>query len=130
MNAESRILYIEDDLTSYNFVKRVLRPTRYTISHAAEGTHGLHTAEREQPDLILLALELPDMNGLEIVKQLRQSVRLCDVPVILVTAAEHQAHTYQGDKAILAGCDAYLQKPFSKSLLLKTINLFFTLENI
>lgn len=107
---EPTILVIEDDRYSARLVRRALEPYPYRLLHAADGETGLELARQERPDLILLDLGLPDVEGQTLVGLLRQAPGLAQVPLIAVTAwppdtAKPMAEAY--------GCDGYISKPIS-----------------
>lgn len=107
----SNILYIEDNQDNRTLVKRVLEARGYTLLFAVNGLSGVHMAENEEVNLILLDINLPDIDGYEVVRRIRKSeikTSLVHLPVIAVTA-----NALQGDakKAISAGCNAYMTKP-------------------
>lgn len=117
------VLYIEDHPDNMTLVRRILRPDTYSLIEARTGLQGLSIAESQAPDLILLDINLPDIDGYEITRRLRSSANraVSQMPIIAVTA-----NALKGDsqKAIEAGCDAYFSKPIDISELLETVELF------
>jgi len=105
-----KVLVVEDNPQNMAVMLMTLKPQGYTLLEAADGEAALRTVESEKPDLVLLDIQLPDMNGIEVIKRLRQMPEFRSNPIIAVTA-----YAMKGDKeiAIEAGCDAYLAKPFS-----------------
>jgi len=87
-----------------------LRAASYTLLKAVDGEEALEVAVREQPDLIIMDMQLPKMDGLEVTRRLRKMPAFNDVFIIALTA-----YAMQGDreKFIGAGCDAYLPKPIN-----------------
>jgi two-component system cell cycle response regulator DivK len=106
------ILYIEDNEDNMTWVQRALEARGYRLLKAMKGLDGVATAEHEQVDLILLDINLPDIDGYEVAKRLRSSVKyeLARIPIIAVTA-----NALKGDaqKALDAGCDVYMSKPIN-----------------
>ena len=107
----SNVLYIEDNQDNRTLVKRVLESRGYTLLFAVNGFTGISMAENEEVNLILVDINLPDIDGYEVVRRIRKSEKkssLAHLPVIAVTA-----NALQGDakKAISAGCNAYMTKP-------------------
>jgi two-component system cell cycle response regulator DivK len=104
----ARILYIEDNADNRLLVKRILLAEGYTMLEAESGTRGLELAKTGLPDLILMDINLPDIDGYECTARLRQSDGLSKVPIIALTA-----NVMEGDsqKALDAGCDGYIPKP-------------------
>ena len=103
----TRILAIDDEPHIIRFLQSNLQFANYTVLTASRGMEGLRMAFEAQPDLILLDLGLPDINGLEILRQLR---RESEVPVIIITARDDEESMVAG---LNQGADDYLIKPFS-----------------
>jgi two-component system, cell cycle response regulator DivK len=106
------ILYIEDNPDNMLLVKRVLTARGYTLLEAEDGTTGVDRAEKENVDLILLDINLPDIDGYEVARRIRTStkVTLAYVPIIAITA---NALKGDAEKALEAGCDVYMSKPIN-----------------
>ena len=104
----AKILYIEDDPTNRLLVRKLLGVEGYRVFEAGDGPAGIETAERERPDLILLDMGLPGMDGYEIAGRLKQSPELRGIPVIALTAS---AMAGDEEKTLAAGCDGYISKP-------------------
>lgn len=104
------ILYIEDNPDNMLLVKRVLQARGYAVLEAKNGTEGLFVAENEEVDLILLDINLPDIDGYEVARRLRSSMKphLRYVPIIAITA---NALKGDAEKALDAGCNVYMSKP-------------------
>lgn len=108
----NRILYIEDNPDNMTLVKRALEARGYEFLWAATGLEGIQVAEVQQPDIILLDINLPDIDGYEVARRLRNSGKtaLVYVPIIAVTA---NALRGDAEKALAAGCDVYMAKPIN-----------------
>ncbi len=106
------ILYIEDNPDNMMLVQRALESRGYRLLKALKGVEGVATAEREEVDLILLDINLPDIDGYEVARRLRASDKraLSTVPIIAVTA---NALKGDAEKALDAGCDVYMSKPIN-----------------
>jgi two-component system cell cycle response regulator DivK len=106
------ILYIEDNPDNMLLVKRVLQSRGYTVLEATNGLEGVSMAESQSPDLILLDINLPDIDGYEVARRLRASgnAKLTYVPIIAITA---NALRGDAEKALEAGCDVYMSKPIN-----------------
>jgi two-component system cell cycle response regulator DivK len=117
----SKILYVEDNPQNMRLVKKILMSAGYAVLEATDGLTSVALAAREHPDLILMDINLPDINGLEATARLKASPQLADIPVIALTA-----NAMHGDRehCIAAGCDGYLAKPVMKSELLNTVANF------
>ena len=108
----TRVLYIEDNEDNMLLVERALLARGHELMFANNGLRGLEIAAAEQPDLILLDINLPDIDGYEVVRRLRahKQAYLREVPVIAVTA---NALKGDAEKAIAAGCNVYMSKPIN-----------------
>lgn len=106
------ILYIEDNPDNMMLVKRALESRGYCLFEALNGLSGVDVAEREDVDLILLDINLPDIDGYEVARRLRHSLKpaLASVPIIAVTA---NALKGDAERALNAGCDVYMSKPIN-----------------
>jgi len=115
----AKILYIEDTENNRILVERKLRRSGHTVLCAAEADAGLAVAAREQPDLILMDMGMPGVDGWEATRRLKADAALRHIPVIALTA-----HAMAGDRerALEAGCDEYDTKPFDFERLLENIN--------
>jgi len=102
------ILYIEDNPDNSLLVQRALTARGYEVLWAANGASGLEQAEAHPPDLILLDINLPDIDGYEVARRLRAHDGLRAVPIMAITA---NALKGDAEKALAAGCDAYIAKP-------------------
>lgn len=119
----TRILYIEDNPQNMRLVRKMLRIGGYDMIEATDGLTGVAMAEREKPDLVLMDINLPDIDGLEATRRLKANEALVHIPVIALTA-----NAMHGDRErfIAAGCDGYLAKPVTKNELLNTVSFFLT----
>ncbi len=113
-DSSATILYIEDDLPNRILVKRVLEAEGYAVIEAENASQGLQLAQSERPALILIDINLPEMDGLEVTARLRAMPELGAVPIIAVTA-----NVMKGDRerTLAAGCSAYIEKPIDVDLL-------------
>jgi two-component system, cell cycle response regulator DivK len=116
----SKILYIEDTENNRILVKRRLEKNGYQVLMAENAGEGLARARAEMPDLILMDMGMPDIDGWSATRQLKADPELRGIPVIAVTA-----HAMQGDreKALHAGCDEYETKPFDFPRLIEKIQV-------
>jgi two-component system cell cycle response regulator DivK len=113
-----RILVIEDQVDNRRIVRDLLTSVGYEIIEAVTGEEGVSSAERHVPDLILMDIQLPDIDGYETKRRIRVKPALQHIPIIAVTS-----YALSGDdvKAYEAGCDGYVSKPFSPRALLAKI---------
>lgn len=114
----AKILLVEDNELNRDMLSRRLIRRGYEVVMAEDGAAGLEAARTERPDLILMDMSLPVMDGWEATRQLKASEDLRAIPVIALTA-----HAMAGDeeKAFSAGCDAYETKPVELPRLLAKI---------
>ncbi len=113
--SRNTILLIEDEENIRSFISTTLKNQGYKIITAATGTEGLHLSASLCPDVILLDLGLPDMDGMDIIRQLRTWT---SVPVIVISARSNE---HEKAKALDCGADDYITKPFSTVELLARI---------
>ncbi len=113
-----RILVVEDHEDNRRIVRDLLTSAGYEMIEAVTGEEGVALAERERPDLILMDIQLPGLDGYEATRQIKANPALRPIPIIAVTS-----YALSGDdvKALEAGCDAYVTKPFSPRALLAKI---------
>lgn len=113
-----RILVIEDHEDNRRIARDLLTKMGYVVLEAARGDLGVEMAEVERPDLILMDIQLPGIDGYEATRRIKANPELAAVPIIAVTS-----FALHGDeaKALAAGCDAYLAKPVSPRALLAKI---------
>jgi two-component system cell cycle response regulator DivK len=106
--SEVRILYIEDNPENRLLVRRILEAEGYAITEATDGLAGLEMAAQMQPDLILLDINLPEIDGYDLAKRFRDTPGLQQAPILAITA-----NVMRGDRerTLAAGCDGYIQKP-------------------
>ena len=104
----ANILYIEDNPGNRMLVRRILEAEGHTIREAIDGPAGLEMAAQERPDLILLDINLPEIDGYDLAKRMRAMPNLDGVPILAVTA-----NVMQGDKerTMEAGCNGFIPKP-------------------
>ncbi|MDY3985119.1 response regulator transcription factor [Dysosmobacter sp.] len=115
MNIREKILVVEDEQSIAHFISTVLTSNGYEAMQASSGTEALSMISSHCPDLIILDLGLPDMDGLEILRQLRSWTSL---PVVVVSARSHEKDKVD---ALDLGADDYLTKPFGTDELLARV---------
>lgn len=103
-----QVLYVEDNAENRMLVRRVLEAEGYTITEAVDGPSGLEMAAQIQPDIILLDICLPEMDGYDLARRFRNTPGLQQIPILAITAK-----VMKGDReeTLAAGCDGYIQKP-------------------
>jgi two-component system cell cycle response regulator DivK len=115
---KKRILMVEDTEDNRQIVRDLLAGTDYELIEAVDGADGVAAAAREKPDLILMDIQLPVLDGYEASRRIKSDPALRHIPIIAVTS-----YALSGDetKALAAGCDGYVAKPFSPRQLLAKI---------
>ena len=117
----ARILIIEDDPASMQLATYLLEAARHAISCATDGEHGTTLALRESPDLVICDLQIPLMNGYEVVRSLQGNSKWHRVPIVAVTALSMPGDR---ERAIAAGFDGYLTKPITPEIFAWQIESF------
>jgi len=114
-----KVLVVEDNPDNQDLVTRFLRREGYVVILAEDGVAGIEKAKSEIPDLILMDLSLPRLDGWEATRQIKADPTTSAIPVIALTA-----HAYESDakKALEAGCDAFETKPVMYQRLMRTID--------
>jgi DNA-binding response OmpR family regulator len=113
-----KLLVIDDDVELHEFIKAALRD--FSLSFAECGKDGMRHAQRARPDLILLDLNMPEQNGIEVYGQLRRQTAFKDIPCVIMTAMGDSSGVLES--AIIAlGAVEFLQKPFTTSDLIETV---------
>jgi two-component system, cell cycle response regulator DivK len=113
-----RILVVEDQEDNRRILRDLLANSGYDMIEAGDGQAALTAAARDRPDLILMDIQLPLLDGYEATRRIKADPALQHIPIIVVTS-----YALSGDevKARAAGCDAYVAKPFSPRALLAKI---------
>jgi two-component system cell cycle response regulator DivK len=113
-----KILIAEDRPSSRELIRTVLEGCGYEISEAADGRQAVELARRENPDLLIVDLQMPALDGLGVLAELRNDERFADVPIVALTASAMQGDR---ERALEAGFTEYITKP---------VNLKFLREEI
>ena len=113
-----RILYIEDNEQNLYLVRFILEKHGYQVDVARDGQEGIEKAAALLPDLILLDIQLPHMDGYAVARQLRSNADLALIPIVAVTS-----YAMQGDreKALAAGCNGYIEKPINPDTFMQQV---------
>lgn len=109
-----KVLIVDDNRASRDLIRAILKSVRCDIIEATDGQEGLDLMQQERPDLVLLDIDMPGLDGLTVVKKIRDDTSLADLPVVAVTA-----FAMEGDreKGMSAGFTAYLTKPVRAAIL-------------
>ena len=116
-----RALIIEDNETNLYLASFILKKNGFEVIEAREGVTGVDLAVSDKPDLILMDVQLPDIDGLEATKRIRQAIPDAQIPIIALTS-----YAMPGDeeKALAAGCTGYIQKPINPDTFMPQILKF------
>lgn len=115
------ILYIEDNPLNMRLVRKILKSMGYEMIEAMDGITGMTIADEKRPDLILMDVNLPDMDGLEVTGRLKDNPHLRHIPIVALTA---NAMHGDRDRCLAAGCDGYIAKPVARQELRNVIDYF------
>jgi two-component system response regulator VicR len=119
MTAKKRILYVEDEREMIELTRIVLEREGFEMTGVVGGARGIEAIRREKPDLVLLDLMMPDVDGWEVYRQMKADKDLTDIPVIIITA-----RTQSIDKVLglqIAKVADYITKPFGPGELVESI---------
>lgn len=116
-----RILVVEDNEDNFYLIRFILEKNGFEVIEARNGTKGSELAVTEKPDLIIMDVQLPDINGLEVTKKIRASEIGNSIPIVAVTS---YAMTGDRDKALKSGCNGYIEKPINPESILEEIMKF------
>jgi two-component system alkaline phosphatase synthesis response regulator PhoP len=117
-----KIILIEDDQDINHLVTHYLTKEGYVIKSSQDGIRGLQLVKQEKPDLVILDLMLPEMDGLEVCKRLRTDPKTAALPIIMLTAKAEESDKIVG---LELGADDYMTKPFSPKELVARIKALF-----
>ncbi len=113
-----RILVVDDEIYIVHILEFSLTMEGYSVLTASDGEEALRMIEREDPDLVVLDIMMPKLDGYEICRRIRQSKRTSTLPVILLSA---KGRPVDRETGLAAGADDYIAKPFSPRKLLEKI---------
>ncbi|MCK5529302.1 MAG: response regulator transcription factor [Kiritimatiellae bacterium] len=126
--AKHKILVVEDDENIRELISFNLQAANYTVVEAETGEAGIKKAQKTTPDLILLDLMLPEMDGLDVCRQLKSDASTKDIPIIMVTAKGEESDIVTG---LELGADDYVTKPFRpKELVARIRNILRRMSRI
>ena len=120
---EKLILYIEDNFHNRRLVQKVLNAQGYTVLLAEDGTEGLQMVQERRPQVLLLDISLPGIDGLQVAAQVKANPLLKGIYIIALTAS---AMVGDRERFLLAGCDDYLSKPLQVTELIEKVNRYFS----
>jgi two-component system cell cycle response regulator DivK len=120
-NTKATILYVEDNPDNRTLVRRILLSEDYGLLEAVNAQDALKVLQRERPDLILMDINMPDMDGYTLTAKIRAMPGFERIPILALTA-----NVMRGDKekTLEAGCDGYIQKPLDIDQLIREVERF------
>jgi DNA-binding response OmpR family regulator len=118
-NVKPKVLVIDDEDAIREMVELTLSMRGMEVSGAPDGLRGLIAADKSRPDVIVMDVMMPGLNGFETVRKLRADVKLRDIPVIMLTAESSEDSQWEG---WTAGVDSYVTKPLDADLLVTEIH--------
>ena len=119
----SKILYIEDHPAQRDIMAQMLELSGYEVAVASDGIEGVEQAHSWNPDLILMDLRMPRMDGFDAIRELRKGPDTADIPIIAISAWASAKHK---ERAMDAGANEHFTKPVDLPRLLETINRFLS----
>jgi len=125
MEKEEKILYIEDNLDNRLLVRRILQAEGFTVLEADNAMGAIEVLKEQLPDLILMDINMPDIDGYTLTTRIKSVPRLKNIPILALTA-----NVMRGDheRSLAAGCDGYIQKPIDVDDLPVQINRFLNMK--
>jgi two-component system cell cycle response regulator DivK len=126
MNQSRSVLYVEDNLGNRILVRRILQSQGYQVLEAADAQEALDVVDDILPDLILMDINMPEVDGFTLTRQIKQVPGFEDIPIIALTA-----NVMKGDRerTLEAGCDGYIEKPIDVDNFITQINLILKNRN-
>src|SRR5436305_1896029 len=115
MKAKPKILVVEDDFATRTLLEHTLEAEGYTVSSLADGSDVAASLDVAVPDLVVLDLMMPGLDGFSVLKQIRANETTHELPVLILTALDDPSSTWKGWSG---GCDYYITKPFDTEALL------------
>ncbi|MCR4292659.1 MAG: response regulator [Candidatus Kuenenia sp.] len=119
--SNKNVMVVEDNEKNRKLIRVVLKAKGYNVIEATTGEEALSLLKEQRPDIILMDIQLPGIDGLTLIRQIKADVDKKDIPIIAVTA-----HAMKGDeqKILDTGCDAYMSKPIDTRELPLTIEKY------
>ncbi len=117
------ILVIEDNAQNLYLVNFLLEKQGHTVLQASSGAEGIDLAATARPDLILLDIQLPDLDGYAVAASLRRAPESSEIPIVAVTS---YAMTGDRERVMAAGCSGYIEKPINPTTFVDEISAFLT----
>jgi CheY-like chemotaxis protein len=121
------ILVVEDNELNMKLVRGLIKIGKYRMLEANDAEFGIQLIREQQPDLVLMDIQLPGMDGLSATKIIKEDPDLKDIPIVALTS-----YAMQGDKekALAAGCTGYIAKPIDTRKFLETVSQYLKDDNL
>jgi CheY-like chemotaxis protein len=116
-----RILVVEDNGTNMYLIGFILRKNGYEVIEARSGEEGIKLAIKEKPDLVIMDIQLPNIDGLEVTKRIRESEAGGEIPIVALTS---YAMLGDRERALEAGCTGYIEKPINPETFMSEIEKY------
>lgn len=117
--SKGRVLIVEDNMDTYELVRFILEKNGYEVLLAINGRDGVNAANKQKPDLIVMDLSMPEMDGWTATRLIKENKQTASIPLIALTA-----HALPSDRqrAVDSGCDEFITKPMDLLELVETVN--------
>lgn len=124
--SKGRVLIVEDNMDTYELVRFILEKNGYDTFLAMNGRDGVNAASKQKPDLIIMDLQMPEMDGWTATRLIKGNIHTAEIPLIALTA-----HALPGDRqrAMDSGCDEYITKPMDLLELVETVDRWMTRQH-
>lgn len=119
--AKQKIMVVEDEESLLKLESILLTSRGYEVCSVSNGKDALEQLEKEKPDLVLLDVMLPEMDGFEVCRQIKANPATCHIPVIMLTARKGREDMAMGEQV---KADWYITKPFKSAMVIETIQRF------
>jgi CheY-like chemotaxis protein len=116
-----KILVVEDNENNRYMMKFLLEENGYQVIEAKDGVEGVKMAVIEKPDLILMDIQLPLLDGYKATKQIKANKKTCNIPIIAVTS---YAMVGDREKILKAGCNGYIEKPINPEIFIEEVKQY------
>ena len=121
------ILVVEDNKLNMKLVRGLIKIGKYHMLEANDAESGIQLIREQQPDLVLMDIQLPGMDGLSAAKCIKEDPTLKDIPIVALTSYAMQG---EEEKALAAGCTGYIAKPIDTRKFLKTVSQYLKDDNL
>jgi CheY-like chemotaxis protein len=116
-----RVLIIEDNENNRYLAKFILEKNGYEVIEAVNGISGVEMALKEKPDLVIMDIQLPDIDGMEATRRIRAAESDTEIPIVALTSF---AMTGDREKALAAGCTGYIEKPINPDTFMEELEKY------